>query len=99
MRIQLRFPNHQKYTTKIDGVLAGEDERPKDWEGAEIKFSYITLFGKFPIEGKVLTQYTLHFKTDIAFSLCKKLEKEGTADLATDYIRGLVIGEDVPGIL
>ena len=88
VRVHLRLVNDTRYTANIDGVLAG-------WHDKAARLSYITLFGRFPVGGEIKESYTIHFRTDISFSICKKLEKEGMADLATDYIRGFVLSEDI----
>ena len=91
MRIHMRINSETRYTTKIYGALAS-------WENKEARLTKLTLFGHFPFEGRMADEYTLHLRTDIAFSICKKLEKEGTADLATDYIRGFVLSEEYAGL-
>ena len=91
MRVHLRLSNDTRYTAKIEGVLAG-------WDDKNARLSYITLIGKFPVNENIVEKYTIHFRSDIGFSICKKLEKEGMADLATDYIRGFVISEDAPNV-
>lgn len=86
MRVHLRIGD-TRYATKIHGALA-------KWDNRDARLSGLTLFGYFPVDGHMVEEYTLHFRSDIAFSICKKLEKEGMADLATEYIRGFVISED-----
>lgn len=83
----MKINDNMKYATKIHGALAA-------WDDEEKKFSRLTLFGYFPIDGILVEEYTLHFRTEIGFSLCKKLEKEGMADISTDYVRGFVLSED-----
>ena len=87
MRVYMRLGD-KKYATKISGALVG-------WDNQTEQMSFITLYGKFPVNNTMVEEYTIHFRTEIGFSLCKKLEKEGTADLSTDYIRGFIISEDV----
>ena len=87
MRVKIKLDNGRHYTADISGALAG-------WDNEEKKESYIMFFGWFPVGGTLVEQYTTHFRNDIAFSLCKKLEKEGAADLSTDYIRDFVVKED-----
>lgn len=86
MRIQIRTENDGRYTTKVNGALA-------IWDDKEKKESTLILYGTFPAPNcQFANKYIMHFRTDIAFSLCKKLEKEGTADLSTDYIKNYIIG-------
>lgn len=87
MRIHMLLNDKMKYSAQINGALAG-------WDNEAKKESYLILFGWFPVGDELVEQYTIHFRNDIAFSLCKKLEKEGMADLATDYIRSFVVAED-----
>ena len=87
MRVHLKLTNGATYSTKIVGALAA-------WDNKDARLSRLTLFGNFPVDGTIVDEYILHFRTEIAFSICKKLEKEGMADLATDYIRGFVVSEE-----
>ena len=71
MRAQIRIHNDGRFTSNIDAVRA-------DWDDRESKASRLTIYGKFPAEGcQFASTYVMHFRTDIAFSLCKKFEKEG----------------------
>lgn len=86
MTILIRTRNDGRYTTKIRGAEA-------IWDNREEKKSTLILYGTFPAPNcQFANKYIMHFRTDIAFSLCKKLEKEGTADLSTDYIKNYIIG-------
>ena len=87
MRVHMKLKGDRNYSAKINGALAG-------WDNKDARLSYLTLFGYFPMDGVMVEQYTIHFRTEIGFSICKKLEKEGMADLATDYIRGFVVSEE-----
>lgn len=84
MRVQIMLAEDTRYTANVEGALAG-------WDNKSSRLSYITLYGTFPNKGVIQHEYTIHFRTEIAFSVCKKLEKEGTADLATDYMRSFII--------
>lgn len=85
MTVLIRTENDGKYVTKIRGAEAvfGNKEEKK---------STLILYGTFPAPNcQFANKYIMHFKTDIAFSLCKKLEKENSADLSTDFIKSHTI--------
>lgn len=85
MRIQVRTENDGRYTTEIKGIQA-------IWDNKEEKTSTLIIYGNFPAHNcQFANKYIMHFKTDIAFSLCKKLEKENSADLSTDFIKSHTI--------
>jgi hypothetical protein len=86
MRVLINLNKEDKYSTYVDGALAG-------WENKEERTTFLTLYGEFPVGDEMASRYTIHFKTDVGLSLVKKLEKEGTADLTTDYVRGLIVSE------
>ena len=87
MRVHVKLKNDTNQSAKIVGALAA-------WDNKDARLSRLTLFGHFPLDGELVDEYTIHFRTEIAFSICKKLEKEGMADLATDYIRGFFISDE-----
>ena len=82
MRAMIMLKPGCKYATEITGVMA-------EWANKEDRVTILTLFGSFPVNGGC-TKYVMYLSSDVAFSLCKKFEKEGIADLTTDYIRGLI---------
>ena len=77
--------NDQRYAFCVEGALA-------KWIDKDKRTSELTLIGTFPTLPPT-SRYTMQFSSDIAFALCKKLEKEGVADLTTTYIKEQIIGE------
>lgn len=92
MRAMVNIKPEIPYTSEIDGVMAL-------WEDKENRKSMLVLFGRFPKheneEIRFHETFVIHFKTETAFSLVKKFEKEEVADLTTAYIKSLV---DTQGI-
>ena len=92
MRAMVNIKPEIPYTSEIDGVMAV-------WEDKENRKSMLVLFGRFPKhENEAIIfheTFVIHFKTEAAFSLAKKFEKEEVADLTTAYIKSLV---DTQGI-
>ena len=87
MRVHVRLNGESNYAATILGAYA-------EWDNKDARLSRLTLFGQFPVDGELVDECIIHFRTEIAFSICKKLEKEGMADLATDYIRGFIVSTE-----
>ena len=82
MKVIVRLKQDCHYVTEIKGAIA-------EWANRNDRVSVLTIYGAFPVNGGS-SKYILYMDSDIAFSLCKKLEKEGMADLTTDFIRSVI---------
>ncbi len=85
MTALITLQGDKKYVFDAKGALA-------EWIDKEKRTTALTLYGYFPSDPPY-SAYTVTFNTDIAFSLCKKLEKESVADLTTNFIREQIINE------